>query len=54
VKRVAASRGPHAAEIEHQFAVIQGVAHTPWPLYDGLGGKCWAFYQEAFRMKRGR
>ena len=38
-------------KIEHQFAVIEGVAHTPWPLYDGLGDKCWAFYYEAFRMK---
>jgi endo-1,4-beta-xylanase len=40
--------------IEHQFAVIEGVAHTPWPLYDALGDKCWTFYHEAFRIKHGR
>lgn len=38
-------------KIEHQFAVIEGVAHSAWPLYDGLGDKCWAFYYDAFRMK---
>jgi enterochelin esterase-like enzyme len=37
-------------KITHQFAVIDGVAHTPWPLYDALGDQCWAFYFEAFRM----
>jgi endo-1,4-beta-xylanase len=39
--------------IEHEFAVIDGVAHSPWPLYDGLGDRCWAFYYEALRMKPG-
>jgi len=38
-------------KIEHKFAVIEGVAHSPWPLYDGLGDKCWLFYYDAFRMK---
>jgi enterochelin esterase-like enzyme len=39
-------------KIEHQFAVIDDVAHTPWPLYDALGDNCWTFYYEAFRLKR--
>lgn len=37
--------------IRHEFAVIDGVAHTPWPLYDALGDKCWAFYYQAFRIR---
>lgn len=37
--------------IRHEFAVIDGVPHTPWPLYDALGDNCWAFYYQAFRMK---
>ncbi len=40
-------------KIGHKFAVIDGVAHSPWPLYDALGDQCWAFYYEAFRMKPG-
>ena len=38
-------------KIEHEFAVIEGVAHTPWPLYDALGDKGWSFYYAAFRMQ---
>jgi enterochelin esterase-like enzyme len=40
-------------KIDHQFAVIDDVAHTPWPLYDALGEKGWAFYYQAFRLKPG-
>ena len=38
-------------KIGHEFAVIEGVSHSPWPLYDALGDKCWAFYYAAFRMR---
>jgi len=38
--------------IDHQFEVIEGVGHTPWPLYDALGDNCWAFYSKAFRMEK--
>jgi endo-1,4-beta-xylanase len=38
-------------KVEHQFAVIEGAGHVAWPLYDGLGDNCWAFYYAAFRIK---
>jgi endo-1,4-beta-xylanase len=38
--------------IAHQFEVIEGVAHSPWPLYDALGDNGWAFYHRAFRMNK--
>jgi len=36
--------------VEHGFDVVPGVRHEPWPLYDYLGDRGWAFYWEAFRM----
>jgi endo-1,4-beta-xylanase len=39
-------------DIEHGFDVVSGAAHSPGPVYEGLGDKNWAFYQEAFgRLK---
>ncbi|MCX7013687.1 MAG: prolyl oligopeptidase family serine peptidase, partial [Candidatus Sumerlaeota bacterium] len=37
--------------IEHEFHVIEGAAHSHAPLYDGLGDENWAYYRKAFGMK---
>jgi len=34
--------------LAHEFQVVPGAAHSPLPLYAGLGEKNWAFYRTAF------
>lgn len=35
-------------DIKHEFDIVPNAAHSPGPVYQGLGEKNWAFYQAAF------
>lgn len=35
-------------EIEHEFHVVPDAAHSPGPVYQGMGDKNWEFYRAAF------
>lgn len=39
-------------DIEHEFDVVPDAAHSPNPVYQGLGDRNWAFYQKAFGQAR--
>ena len=39
--------------IVHEFDVVPGGIHSPYPLYDGLGDLNWSFYRAAFGRENG-